>query len=120
MSDNSNKAPLDDLMESMREYLDMRVDEAKLKLSGELTRISSRIVSFFCIALLAVLVIAFLAMITYTWIGELLGNPLYGMLVTAGMLIIGIIVIFAMRNTLFSNSLLRMYIKIFFGNNDEK
>lgn len=114
----SNKTPLEDLIESLKEYLDMRIDATKLGLSENLTKISSRIVSFFLISLLLVLVIGFLALAFSKFLIYIIGSEILGLLLTALTLIIIALVLFFMRNKLFSNSILKMYLKIFFNNSD--
>lgn len=116
---NPKKNPLEELFSSMRDYLDLRLDEIKITLSENLAKILSRIIYFFIVILVSCMAIAFFASAFSAWMETLLGSKTLGMLITGGLLLLIIVVLYFFRNRLMLNSNIRMFIKIFFDKSKE-
>ena len=112
--ENSQKNPLEDLFSSIKSYMDLRLDEAKLNLAENMARIFSRIVFFLLFFILMGIVLGILSAALSIWLGELIGSSLLGMLATAGIFLIAILSLYFCRNRFLINGPLRMFIRMFF------
>lgn len=112
--ENSQKNPLEDLFSSVKSYMDLRLDEAKLNLAENMARIFSRIVFFLLFFILMGIVLGILSAALSIWLGELIGSSLLGMLATAGIILIAILILYLCRNRFLINGPLRMFIRMFF------
>lgn len=112
--ENSQKNPLEDLFSSIKSYMDLRLDEAKLNLAENMAKIFSRIVFFLLFFILMGIVLGILSAALSIWLGELIGSSLLGMLATAGIILIAILILYLCRNRFLINGPLRMFIRMFF------
>lgn len=112
--ESSQKNPLEDLFSSIKSYMDLRLDETKLILAENLAKIFSRIIFFLLIFILMGIVLGILAAALSTWLGDLMGNPLLGMLATSGIFLLAVLILYLFRNRFLINGPLRMFIKMFF------
>ncbi len=112
--ESSQKNPLEDLFSSIKSYMDLRLDESKLILAENLAKIFSRIIFFLLIFILMGIVLGILAAALSTWLGDLMGNPLLGMLATSGIFLLAVLILYLFRNRFLINGPLRMFIKMFF------
>lgn len=110
---------LEDLTASIKEYLELRIDEIKLNVAEGLALIISKFISTLILIFLGAIAVGYLSYAFGSWIGDLLNSAELGALITAGVIIILMIIVFLCRNRLFSDSLIRMFVKLFF-NRDEK
>ena len=114
---NSKKNPLGDLFESLKRYVDLRVDEIKLILAENSARIFSKIVYITLSFILVGIILAILALALSNWLGAMVGSVAGGYMITACIFLILLLIVYLFRNKFFLNSNLRMFLKIFF--NDE-
>lgn len=114
---NPNNNPLVELYSSIKDYLDLRIDEIKLALTENMAKIFSKIIYFILAAITGGIAVGFLAIAFSSWMGTLLGSPTLGYLITAGVLLLILFVLYLNRNRLFMNSAIKLFIRIFF---DEK
>lgn len=112
--ENSQKNPLEDLFSSIKSYMDLRLDEAKLNLAENMAKIFSRIVFFLLFFILMGIVLGILSAALSIWLGELIGSSLLGMLATAGIFLLAILILYLCRNRFLINGPLRMFIRMFF------
>lgn len=113
------KKPLDDLAGEVREYVDLRVDDIKLKttkgLSVSLARVLTALVLLFTLGMVVLtFTVGFILML-----GQVTGNYALGAFIALGVFIAVLIVLFALRNRLFTGTFVRMFIQIFFPEDHE-
>lgn len=117
MEDNSvNKNPLGDLFSSVKCYIDLRIDEIKLTLAENLARIFSKIIFFFLAFVLIGVICGILAAALSSWFETLLGNRTLGLLLTGGIFLLALLVLFLFKDRFMVNTPLRMFLKMFFDN----
>jgi len=107
------------LTKDVKDYINLRIDLAKLIITGKL----ARLVSFFLIAviffILAMFLLMFLSLSFVYWFGQSAGPAWAGaMIVTAFYLLLGL-VIYLMRHRLFINPLVSHLTKILMEENHE-
>src|SRR5574344_1326628 len=117
-SNSSHNNLLEELYSSIKDYLNMRIDEAKLSLTESLATLFSKIVVFILIIVTGAVAFGFLAAAFSSWIGSLLGSPTYGQLITGGILLIAVFVLYLLRKKLFADGMVRMIIDMLFKNNN--
>lgn len=116
-NDNSKNNLLDELYSSIKDYLNMRIDEAKLSVSESLATLFSKIIVFILITVIGAIAFGFLAAAFSSWIGSLLGSPVYGQLITGGIFLVIVLLIYLFRRKIFTDNMVRMFINMFFKNN---
>ena len=106
--------PVEDLGQKTTEYIDLRVDELKLKTAKGLSLTLSKL-----LYMLLVLFVVSIIMISITvggvmWIGELVGSYAGGAAIVAAffLLVLGVLVL--LRKRLFRNTFVPLFIDLFF------
>ena len=115
MIDNSEPNK-DDLTSEVKEYLEMRVDRFKLRAVDNLSTLFNKILVVGIILILAGIAFAFLAAAFSRWVGAQLNSPLLGAVITGSIFLFLALMLFLKRNTLFTDSMVKMFIKLFFEN----
>ena len=109
-----------DISESVKDYLDMRINAVKLQIIEHLSIIISKILFYVLLFVLFSIALFFIGSTFSLWMGELLGSEAAGALVTAAVFLIACLVVFVMRRELFVNSTVGMLSKMFFEQRDEE
>lgn len=114
------RKPIDDLVSDVREYVDLRSDDIKLKatkgLSMSIARVLSTLVLLFVLGLLIItLTVAFVLCI-----GHMTGNYAIGALIASGLFLVAFVVLFMMRKRLFTDSFVSLFIQIFFPEDEQE
>lgn len=114
------KKPIEDLAGDIREYVDLKSDDIKLKatkgLSVSIARVLSALVLLFVLGLLIItLTVAFVL-----GIGHLTGNYAIGALIASGLFLAAFVILFIQRKKLFTDSFVSMFIQIFFPEDEEE
>ena len=85
--------PVDDLKEKVLDYVDLKVEEAKLKATKKGAKIMGRALSVMLLMLVISLTILFMLVTVAYLLGNLLGSPAYGFAIMTGELLIAVLVI---------------------------
>ena len=113
---NENKNPLGDLFSSIKCYIDLKADEFKLSFAESMAKVFSKIIFFLLVFILIGVICGISAAALSSWLGALIGNRSLGLLATAGIFILLLLVLFLFKDKLFVNAPLRMFLKILFEN----
>ena len=111
---NQNNNPLGDLFSSIKCYIDLRIDEIKLALAENLAKIFSRIIFFFLLFILVGVVLGILAAALGSWLAAAVGDRTLGLLITAGIFMLAILILVLFKDRFLINSPLRMFLRMFF------
>ena len=113
-------APAEELAEKGKEYLDARVDDVKLRLVKGLSISVGKLLG---LMLFLLVVSAFLLVLSFGMILLLAEwcNLSYGWtaMIVAGVLLIASFVVFLLRDRLFRSGLVRLFVRLFFGGEDD-
>jgi hypothetical protein len=104
---------------SAKNYVQAKIDLAKLTLLQKMTRFTSYLFSMIVILLFSILVVAFGAAAFAIWYGQTYGNYFEGVLIAGGCLIVLALLFVLLRHQIFTNPVLRNYSDILFEE-DEK
>ncbi len=109
----------ENLADSAKEYLDMRLDAIKLQLVENLSILFSRIVSVTLLIIFIGIALAFLASAFSWWIGDLLESKAAGSVITGGLFLLFALFLYFRRRKLFINAMVAMFSKMFFEPGDK-
>lgn len=114
------KRPIEDLAGDIRDYVDLKSDDVKLKavkgLSVSIARVLTTLVLLFVLGLLMItLTVAFVLCI-----GRMTGDYAIGALVASGLFLAAFVVLFMMRKKLFTDSFVSLFIQIFFPEDEQE
>jgi len=114
------KKPFDDLVDDVKGYVDLKVDDIKLKstkgLSVSLARVLSALVLLFMLGMVILtLTVAFVLLL-----GQLTGNYALGAFIALGVFIIGLVIAFIRRKKMFTGTFVKLFISIFYPEDEEE
>lgn len=115
MSDQLNDNPLSELFTSLKGYLDLRIDEAKLSTSEHLAKLVSKFLYILVMFFVLSLALGFLCVLLCLWVDKVTGNDMLGPVCIFGVLIVLAGVFYFFRDKLFVNHSVRIFIEMFFG-----
>ena len=114
-------APAEDLVGKGKEYLDAQVDDVKLRLVKGLSVSVSKILG---LILFLLVVSAFLLVLSFGLILLLAEwcSFSYGVsaIIVAGVLAVASVVAFIFREKMFQSGLIRLFVRLFFGGDDDE
>lgn len=113
---DSNRNLLDELYSSLKEYLDLRINESKLSLAESLAILFSRLIVFVLAVITGAVAFAFFAFAFSQWIGDLLNSQALGSLITGGFFLFAVIILVIFRKRLFTDSMVKLLIGMIFKN----
>lgn len=124
MSKSSFSQAISELADSIRRYLEVRVNLAKLHIMEQTARIVSLLIAVLMFFTFLILFLVFVSIAAATWIGTLVNSTVLGYLIVAAFQLLLCILIFRFRRRLFLNIVIRQLSEIFFkeqkSNTDEK
>ncbi len=116
MSDFSR--PAEDILKDAKEYVDLRADGLKLQAARGLTDSVSKILS---LILIIVVLFAFVLVISFALVlllGEWIKSYALAAFIVAGVHLLVLVVLFLLKDKLFHGSFSKMFMKIFFQDED--
>ena len=113
-------SPVENLSKDTKEYVDLKVDEVKLKtvkgLSVSLNYLLSMILLLFA---LGVVMMALAVGVTLA-VGEWVGSYVAGAFIVAGVFAAITAIVFLLRGKMFVNGFVKMFSGMFFGKDEEE
>ena len=116
--ENEFRKPAEDLAGSTADYINLKIDEVKLRTAKGLSLTLNRLflaLLFFHRGSIVLTALGFGAILL---IGDLVGSYSAGAFIVAGAFLLVIALLWAFRGRLFLNGLIRLFIGIFFSDND--
>ena len=112
--------PLEDLSGSVRDYVDLKVEEVKLRTAKGLSLAVSKILATMALIGVASVVLLSFAFGLVLLLGEKMGSYAVAALIAAAVLLLLFVVLFLLRKRLFEGRFVRLFAQLFFGgDNDE-
>jgi cytochrome c biogenesis protein CcdA len=108
------------LASSIKEYVNMKIDLFALKSVEDISIVSSKVILILIYAMLGVVILQLTGFALSYFIGELLNSTALGFLIVGGVFIIAFLTVFLLRKKLFTNSIVKMFINMFFNSNKEE
>ena len=104
------------MMDDLKDYVDLRMDELKLRLTKSLSVAMGRLVALLLVVGLLIIVLALLAVVLIQWLGRWTGSIAVSSSIVCGVFLIVTAVLFFQRKRLFRNTFVKLFIGIFYGN----
>ncbi len=108
----------EELASGTAEYVNMKIDDLKLRTARGLSVTLNKLLLSILFLTLGGIVLMALAFGGVLLIGKLLGNYAAGAFIVAGFFLLVMLVLFLLRKKLFLNGLVRMFIGLFFGDEE--
>lgn len=102
-------------MNYTEELIGMKTDELKLKTTRNLSIAFSRFFSLFVIMIMLMLSLLAFAFGGVLLLGDIIGSYAAGAFIVGGIFLVALIVLLCLRKKLFLNSFVRLFIKMFYG-----
>ncbi len=116
MNDNNSNGHLGDISRTAKEYVNLRLDEFRLKGVENFSIISNKVLVILIATMLGAVVLQLLGFAFAFFIGDLLGSIALGFIIMAALFGCALAAIYVKRDTMFINKMIQMYMKMFFGN----
>ena len=116
--ENEFRKPAEDLAGSTADYINLKIDEVKLRTAKGLSLTLNRLFLALLFFHLGSIVLTALGFGEILLIGDLVGSYSAGAFIVAGAFLLVIALLWAFRGRLFLNGLIRLFIGIFFSDND--
>lgn len=120
MNEENNGNRLEDISHTAREYLNIRLDEYRLKGVENFSIISNKVLVTLIATMLGAVILQLLGFALAFFIGDMLGSTAWGFVIMAILFGCALGVIWAKRNTMFLSRMIQMYMKMFFGNGSKE
>lgn len=117
---NGYLKPVEDLGRDTREYVDIKVDEVKLKVTKGLSISLNHLLSMILLLFTLSIVLLAIAFGCILLLGQWLDSYAGGAFIMAGIFLIVTLVVFLLRKKLFVNGFVKMFAGIFFDNDKEE
>lgn len=119
---NSFTEPAERLAESAAQYIDLKVNEVKVRTAKGFSIALNRLLVAILLLTLCSIVLMSAAFGGVLLLGDLIGSYAAGAFIVAAIFLVLLIVLFLLRDKLFLNGLVRMFVRLFFeeeGGEDE-
>lgn len=102
-------------MSELKEYVDLKTDELKLRAAKGLSLVMSRLVSTLLLIGLLAIVLGLLSLVLIFWIAEWTGSPALAATIVCGVFIALLAAAVCLRKRLFRDGFVKLFIEIFYG-----
>lgn len=120
MDGNENNNRLGEISQTAREYINLKLDEYRLKGVENFSIVSNRVLVILVATMLGAVILQLLGFALAFFIGDLLGSTAWGFIIMALLFGCALCMVYAKRETMFINKMVRMYMKMFFGNGNRE
>ena len=112
--------PAEDLSRKAKDYIDLRLDDVKLRTARGLSITASKLVAFFVIIGVGTSLILALSVGLILLIGELIGSYAWSAFGVAVLLALVLWILISRRDHLFKDTFVPLFINLFFNDDDEQ
>ena len=106
-------------MSDLKDYVDLKADELKLRTTKGLSLAMSRLAAVLLLGGVLAVVLALLAVVLIQWIGEWTGSIAVSSSIVCGFFVLVLVVLFLLRKRLFRDTFVRLFIEVFYGHGKE-
>ena len=116
---NNFSRPAEDLSREAKEYIDLRLEDVKLRTAKGLSVTASKLVGFFLILGVGISLMLVLSFGLILLIGELVGSYAWSAIGVAVLLGISLWILLRKRDSLFRDTFVPLFVKLFFSDDDD-
>ena len=107
------ESSLGNIAKETMDFVNLSIDEAKLKITRGLSTALAQIVAYLVILCVLSIVLGLLSNALLQWLDGMIGAP-WGTLIVAGVFLVALIVLWCLRKYLFRNMFVKMFIDAFY------
>lgn len=111
--------PAEDLSREAKDYIDLRLEDVKLRTARGLSVAASKLVGYILILSVATSLILALSFGLIMLIGELIGSYAWASLGVAVLIGIGLWILIRKRDLLFKDTFVPLFLNLFFNDDDD-
>lgn len=111
--------PAEDLSREAREYIDLRLEDVKLRTAKGLSVTASKLMGFFLILGVGISLTLVLSFGMILLVGELVGSYAWAAIGVAVLLGIALWILLRKRDSLFKDTFVPLFVKLFFNDDDD-
>ena len=111
--------PAEELSREAKEYIDLRLDDVKLRTAKGLSVTASKLVGLFLILGVGISLMLVLSFGLILLLGELVGSYAWSAIGVAVLQGIGLWILIRKRNSLFKDTFVPLFVKLFFSDDDD-
>ena len=111
--------PAEDLSREAKDYIDLRLEDVKLRTARGLSVAASKLVGYILILSVATSLILALSFGLIMLIGELIGSYAWASLGVAVLIGVGLWILIRKRDLLFKDTFVPLFINLFFNDDDD-
>ena len=112
--------PAEDLSRRAKDYIDLRLDDVKLRAAKGLSITASKLVAFFLIIGVGTSLILALSFGLILLLGELIGSYAWSALGVSPLRPVGLWILIRRRDHLFKDTFVPLFINLFFNDDDDE
>ena len=112
--------PAEELSAQARQYVDLRLDDLKLRTARGLSMTLTKLVGLFLMLGVLTALVLVLSFACVLLLGELFGSYAGAAFVVAGVLLVGFVLLYVFRNRLFKDAFVPLFVKLFFPASDDE
>ena len=112
---NEFSKPGEDFIKSASDYVDLKIDDLKLRTAKGLSLTISRLLSMILMLSVVSIVLMALAFGSVLFLGDLIGSYSLACLIVAAFFLIVLAILFVLRKKLFVNGFVKLFINLFFN-----
>ena len=111
--------PAEELSREAKEYVDLRLEDVKLRTAKGLSLTASKLVGFFLILGVGISLMLVLSFGLILLVGELVGSYAWAAIGVAVLLGVALWILVSKRNSLFRDTFVPLFVKLFFNDDDD-
>ena len=111
--------PAEDLSREAKDYIDLRLEDVKLRTARGLSVAASKLVGYILILSVATSLILALSFGLIMLVGELIGSYAWAALGVAVLLGVGLWILIRKRDLLFKDTFVPLFLNLFFNDDDD-
>ena len=112
--------PAEDLSRKAKDYIDLRLDDVKLRTAKGLSITASKLVAFFVIIGVGTSLILALSFGLILLIGELIGSYAWSAFAVSVLLALGLWILIRRRDRLFKDTFVPLFVNLLFNDDDDE
>jgi hypothetical protein len=106
-------------MSEIKDYVDLRVDELKLRATKGFSLALGRVAAALLLVGVLIIVLGLLSVVLISWLAELTGSLAIASSIVCGVFLVAFFILYSQRKRLFRDTFVKMFVQVFFDHEQE-